>query len=117
LWQESPVTKESPKETVKTIAQGRPGYPGEPVVYLLVCFIYFAREAAGASAARLSLRPLFSFGRVVHSSLGRFAPRGGGGVSRFAVIARSASDEAIQLSQLRVPIMDCFASARNDDVE
>jgi hypothetical protein len=26
-WQTSPVTKESAKETVKTIAQGRPGVP------------------------------------------------------------------------------------------
>jgi hypothetical protein len=30
----------------------------EPVVITLVCFIYFAREAAGAVGARLSLRPL-----------------------------------------------------------
>jgi hypothetical protein len=28
-WQESPVTGESAKETVKTIAQGRPGVPGD----------------------------------------------------------------------------------------
>ena len=27
-WQESPVTGESTKETVKTIAQGKPGDPG-----------------------------------------------------------------------------------------
>jgi hypothetical protein len=37
-WQKSPVTKESAKETVKTIAQGRPGFSGEPVVTTLVCF-------------------------------------------------------------------------------
>jgi hypothetical protein len=42
----------------KTIAQGRPGRSGEPVVTTLVCFLHFAREAAGASCARLSLRPL-----------------------------------------------------------
>jgi hypothetical protein len=29
---------ESTKETVKTIAQGRPGVSGEPVVTTLVCF-------------------------------------------------------------------------------
>jgi hypothetical protein len=45
--------------TVKTIAQGRPDVVGEPVVTTLVCFIYFAREAAGATGTRLSLRPLF----------------------------------------------------------
>jgi hypothetical protein len=37
-WQKSPVTGESTKETVKTIAQGRPGYSGEPSVTTLVCF-------------------------------------------------------------------------------
>jgi hypothetical protein len=58
-WQQSPVTGESTEETVKTIAQGRPGETGEPVVTMLVCFIHFAREAAGATGTRLSLRPLF----------------------------------------------------------
>jgi hypothetical protein len=52
--------------TVKTIAQGRPGYLGEPVVTTLVCFITFAREAAGASSTRLSLRPPFL--RVISSN-------------------------------------------------
>jgi hypothetical protein len=47
-WQESPVTGESAEETVKTIAQGRPDETGEPVVTTLVCFLFFAREAAGA---------------------------------------------------------------------
>src|SRR5271169_516374 len=37
-WQENPVTGESTKETVKTIAQGRPDQTGEPVVTMLVCF-------------------------------------------------------------------------------
>jgi hypothetical protein len=68
-WQESPVTGESAKETVKTIAQGRPGETGEPVVTMLVCFFQFAREAAGAAGTRLSLRPLFSEAiRIVHRS-------------------------------------------------
>ena len=68
-WQESPVTEESAKETVKTIAQGRLGVSGEPVVTTLVCFIYFAREAMGATGTRLSLRPLFLRGRKsLHSS-------------------------------------------------
>jgi hypothetical protein len=42
----------------KTIAQGRPGISGEPVVTMLVCFITFAREAAGATGTQLSLRHL-----------------------------------------------------------
>jgi hypothetical protein len=38
-WQESPVTGESTEHAVKTIAQGRPGKPGVPVVTMLVCFL------------------------------------------------------------------------------
>jgi hypothetical protein len=72
-WQKSPVTGESTKETVKTIAQGRPGISGGPVVTTLVCFIYFAREAAGASGTRLSLRPVFE-GDCSNAS-GAIAPR------------------------------------------
>ena len=75
-WQESPVTGESTKEAVKTIAQGRPGYSGEPVVTMLVCFIYFAREAAGAAGTRLSLRPLF-LGRTVFPKPERIGAAGG----------------------------------------
>ena len=41
-----------------TIAQGMPVFSGEPVV-TNSCAFYFAREAAGASDTRLSLRPLF----------------------------------------------------------
>jgi hypothetical protein len=63
-WQEGPVTGESAEETVKTIAQGRPDETGGPVVTTLVCFLFFAREAAGAAGTRLSLRPLFFEGMV-----------------------------------------------------
>jgi hypothetical protein len=55
---ESPVTGESTKETVKTIARGMPGesgcFRGD---YACVLFS-FARKAAGAASARHSLRPL-----------------------------------------------------------
>jgi len=37
-WQQSPVTGESAKEIVKTIAQGMPVDGGGPVVTTLVCF-------------------------------------------------------------------------------
>jgi hypothetical protein len=37
-WQTSMVTGESTKETVKTIARGKPVELGEPVVTTLVCF-------------------------------------------------------------------------------
>jgi len=39
------------------------------VVTTLVCLIYFAREAAGASNTRLSLRPLIFLGEpIMHRS-------------------------------------------------
>src|ERR1700682_6440918 len=66
-----------------------PGESGVTVVTMLVCFIYFAREAAGALSARHSPRPLFFLGeRFMHNS-GAFAPRDCGHVSGFYVIARS----------------------------
>jgi hypothetical protein len=58
-WQKSPVTGESTKETVKTIARGMPDCFGVPVVTTLVWFFNFPREAAGAMDTRHSLRPLF----------------------------------------------------------
>src|SRR5260370_35875466 len=56
----------------KTIARGMSGETGVTVVTMLVCSFYFACEAAGASCARHSLRPL---GRTVHAKPGRIAPR------------------------------------------
>jgi hypothetical protein len=63
-WQESPVTGESAKETVKTIARETPGNPGEPVVTNSPCFFIFAREAAGCIGTRRFPRPLFSLGET-----------------------------------------------------
>src|ERR1700743_3094374 len=57
----------------KTIAQGRPDQPGEPVV-TNSCVFYFTHEATGAAGTRLSLRPLTWRSNFVES-LGRFAPR------------------------------------------
>jgi hypothetical protein len=42
-WQQSPVTGESTKETVKTIVQGMPAEPGEPVVTTRVLFTLHTR--------------------------------------------------------------------------
>ena len=69
-WQESPVTGESTKETVKTIARGMPGVSGVTVV-TNSCAFYFAHEAAGASGARHSLRPLMSEGGIFPAKLAR----------------------------------------------
>jgi hypothetical protein len=46
----------------KTIARGMPGVSGVTVVTTLVCFVFITHEAAGASSARHSLRPLISEG-------------------------------------------------------
>jgi hypothetical protein len=54
----SPVTGEITKETVKTIAWGKPDESGEPVVTNARVY-YPPRAAAGASDTRLSPRPLF----------------------------------------------------------
>ena len=47
-----------------------PGDSGVTVVTTLVCFFHFAREAAGASGARHSLRPLISGGGKFNAKLG-----------------------------------------------
>ena len=74
-WQESPVAGESTKETVKTIARGMPGVSGVTVVTTLVCYQHTAHEAAGASSARHSLRPLISEGGKFTANLRAHAPR------------------------------------------
>jgi hypothetical protein len=53
----------------KTIARGMPGDSGVTVVTMLVCFFHFAREAAGASSARHSLRPLISESGMLMANL------------------------------------------------
>jgi hypothetical protein len=67
-----PVTGEITKETVKTIARGKPGVPVN-LWSTTVCFLPFAHGAMGAAGTRFSLRPYF--GCDVLSSLGRLAPR------------------------------------------
>jgi hypothetical protein len=52
-------TGESTKETVKPLRGECRRDVGVPVVTTLVCFLVFAREAAGATRARHSLRPLY----------------------------------------------------------
>src|SRR5260370_25465985 len=55
----------------KTIARGMPGDPGVTVVTMLVCLFHFACEAAGASGAWHSLRPLNLEGRTLPVKLAR----------------------------------------------
>src|ERR1700687_4077510 len=106
-----------------------PGESGVTVVTMLVCFIYFAREAAGALSARHSPRPLFSWAKgFMHGSgasrreiadayLKLFgclkiesvtcARNANHRIGLFIVIARS--DEAIQFSARFVNGLLCFA--------
>ena len=69
------LTRESTKETVKTIAQGRPGVSGKPVVCLLVCFSIPHARPWVCSGTRLSLHP----------SLGVFGQTSGAIASRDCV--------------------------------
>jgi hypothetical protein len=82
-----PGHRESTKETVKTIAQGMPGVSSVTVVTNSRVF-YTPREAAGASGARHSLRPLISDGGTFRVNLGRIRPR-----DREAVSANDAAAE------------------------
>ena len=72
-WQESPITRESAKEAVKTIAQGRPGTSGKPVVTNLRVF-YFYTQGCGCVA-----RPAFpapsALRGTIPAQLGHDLPR------------------------------------------
>ena len=102
-WQESPVAGESTKETVKTIARGMPGdFRRDRGDYARVLTSPFAREAAGASSARHSLRPLIEEGGIFKIKLGRIRPR-----DREAVSAQGGLFEIrIDSSSLRTPMLE-----------
>ena len=97
-WQESPVTGETTKETVKTTAQGMPVDCGVPVVTTLVCFpflharlscaFHFCTRGYGCELRiRHSLRPLLS--RVIAQQLGRYPRRENAGRGSSLVVAHS----------------------------
>src|SRR5258705_5228990 len=83
-------------------------YSGEPVVTTLVCFVYFAREAAGALATRLSLRPLFSRRRNDFYKTRALSRRGNAGSYLNAPSLRGAKRRSNP--HLFCRQMDCFAS-------
>jgi hypothetical protein len=64
---------------LKPSRAGMPGETGGPVVTMLVCFYYFAREAAGATSTRHSPRPQRA--DDFPTTRTRSAPRGCGVVS------------------------------------
>jgi len=86
-----------------------PGDSGVTVVTMLVCLFYFACEAAGASCARHSLRPLIFQGQDFQEKLARKrAARSRSCVCRHC---EERSDEAIQLP---LPHDGLLRFARND---
>jgi hypothetical protein len=90
--------------SVKTTARGMPGATGVTVVTTLVCSFYFACEAAGASRARHSLRPLFCGGPNAEAKLARNTRRDREAVFEFDVVARSeATKQSISLKKDGLP--------------
>src|ERR1700722_11677551 len=85
-WLTSPVHQGDHGGAVKTIAQGMPCDFGGPCECACV-FSFIAREAAGASSIRHSLRPPLPEAREFLAKLGRVASRDRGGVSRERRIA------------------------------
>src|SRR5260370_41128004 len=88
----------------KTIARGMPGRSGVTVVTMLVCLFYLACEAAGASSARHSLRPLISGDRTFLANLARSLRRdreavSGNGTPRQSII------HGIQVLTFVIPIV------------
>ena len=95
-WQSSPVTRESTKETVKTIACGNAGCSGVSAVNTRVLST-FAHGAAGAAGTRRSPRPLiFRAGSL--QNLGCIAPREGGRVSKIGCLKIESAPRANSLA-------------------
>jgi hypothetical protein len=86
-WQESPVTKESAEETVKTIARGMPGVSGVTVVTNACAFYHCARGCGRAERPAFPApllgqhSPSVFRGVKDFAQLGRIAPRDRGGAS------------------------------------
>jgi hypothetical protein len=111
-WQKSPVTEESTKETVKTIACGNARCSGVLVVNTRVRSTT-TKCTRGYGCSGHPAFPTPSTGRKIHQRLGRFASRGREAASEIgAVIARSTCDEAIHPSFARRDGLLRFA--RND---
>jgi len=79
--QQSPVSGETTKETVKTIAQGMPECFGQPVVTMLVCSSDLRTRLRVRLSARHSLRPLLVRGTSTAAKLGRSSSRESGRLS------------------------------------
>jgi hypothetical protein len=74
-WQESPITRESTKEAVKTIAQGMPGVSGVTVVSNS-CAFYFCTRGCGRSGRPAFPAPSHFRGTMSVQNLGHILCRG-----------------------------------------
>jgi hypothetical protein len=83
------------RKPLKPLRAGMPGESGEPVVTMLVCFLLFACEAAGASSARHSPRPRSLQGEMIMHHSGADAPRECEGV--FVLRAGSRTQATVSL--------------------
>jgi hypothetical protein len=101
------------RKPLKPLRRGCRVNPAVTVVTMLVWFLFFPREAAGAAGTRHSLRPRSGKGFVHDSDAMRAA-----GIRNCAldVIARSESDEAIQLSFLAWPWIASLALAMTNTI-
>ncbi len=93
-----------------------PGDSGGPVVTTLVCYQHFAHEAAGASGARHSPRPLFSRATISCTTRAHCAARSRRCVCRHCEerqrrpVRRSSKSEGGSNPFFVCGSMECFAS-------
>jgi hypothetical protein len=125
-WQESPVTRESTEETVKTIAQGRPDDSASTCGDYTRVLFYLAHGAAGAAGTRSSLRPPCSRGEKLMDHSGatcaarmrNCASAHCGEQSTFRHSGARAARARNPFDRLRLEPdgfrVRCFASPRND---
>ena len=90
--QQSPVSGASTKEAVKTIAQGRPGRSGEPVVNLSACFPFLHAEL------RVHRAP--GFPCALDSRVAHFCARLG------RIVSREARIRGLRLARSALTIVD-----------
>src|SRR6185312_7425391 len=118
-WQESPVTKESAEETVKTIARGMPGVSGVTVVTNSRVFFY--TRGCGCVERPAFPAPSVSRGRDVDAKLARNARRDREAVSVLPLHTPSFRDAPLGAgpeSILPAEVMDsglALRAPRNDE--
>ncbi len=104
-WQKSPVTGESTKEPVKTIACGNAGRFRCTRCYS--CAFYHSKCTRGRGCSGHPAFPTPSWGRKIHQRLGRLAPRERSRMRNYINVIASAAKQSIL--SLRGE-MDCFAA-------